>query len=128
MSLPRRVVAPLLLALVASAGCTPSEPGVWAGPLAARGRVWERFETVGHVWADYANPFDPDEIISLNPAITELRELKSELCQVTYKYNDAGKVVINKAPDGHPSPNRADCIVIGCAPLAVQNAPSVTTL
>lgn len=73
-------------------------------------------------------PCDPDEIISLNPAITELRELKSELCQVTYKHNEAGKVVVNKAPDGHPSPNRADCVVIGCAPLAVQAPPSVTTL
>ena len=31
----------------------------------------------------------------------ELRELKSELSQVTYTYNAAGKVLVNKAPDGH---------------------------
>lgn len=73
-------------------------------------------------------PFEPDEIISLNPAITELRELKSELSQVTYKHNEAGKVVINKSPDGHASPNRADCVVIGQAPLAVQATPSVMTI
>lgn len=60
--------------------------------------------------------YDPDELISLSPEITELRELKTELCQVVYKHNPSGKVLIDKAPDGHPSPNRADCVIIAFAP------------
>ena len=42
--------------------------------------------------ASSGEPYDPDAIISLSPAIEELRELKSELSQVTYTYNQAGKV------------------------------------
>jgi phage terminase large subunit len=62
--------------------------------------------------------FDSDKMISLSSAIKEIRELKSELSQVTYKHNEAGKIVINKAPDGHKSPNRADAVVIAFAPIS----------
>jgi hypothetical protein len=34
--------------------------------------------------ASRGEPYDPDAIVSLSPAIEELRELKSELSQVTY--------------------------------------------
>ncbi len=61
-------------------------------------------------------PYDKDEIISLSPDIPELRELKSELSQVTRKENGAGKILINKQPDGHQSPNRADAVMIAFAP------------
>ena len=61
---------------------------------------------------------DADAIISLSAAIEELRELKSELSQVTYTYNAAGKVLVNKAPDGHASPNRADSVMIAFAPVS----------
>jgi phage terminase large subunit len=67
--------------------------------------------------ASKGEPYDPDAIISLFPGIEELRELKSELSQVTYTYNAAGKVVVNKAPDGHSSPNRADSVMIAFAPI-----------
>lgn len=60
---------------------------------------------------------NPDEIISLSPEIAELRELKSELSQVTYSHNSNGKVVINKAPENKPSPNRADTVMINFAPI-----------
>jgi phage terminase large subunit len=60
---------------------------------------------------------DPDNIISLSTSLEELRELKSELSQVTYEYNSVGKVVINKAPAGHASPNRADSLMIAFAPV-----------
>lgn len=59
---------------------------------------------------------DRDSIISLSPSLPELRELKSELSQVVYKHNPAGKIQIDKAPDGHPSPNRADSVMIAGAP------------
>ena len=67
--------------------------------------------------ASRGEPYDPDAIISLSPVIEELRELKSELSQVTYTYNAAGKVIVNKAPDGHASPNRADRVMIAFAPV-----------
>lgn len=59
---------------------------------------------------------DPDAIISIDPSIPELRELKSEFSQITYKHNPSGKVIINKAPDGHRSPNLADAVMIALAP------------
>ena len=36
---------------------------------------------------------------------------------MTYIYNAAGKVLVNKAPDGHASPNRADRVMIAFAPV-----------
>ena len=67
--------------------------------------------------ASRGEPYDHDAIITLSPAIEELRELKSELSQVTYTYNAAGKVLVNKAPEGHASPNRADSVMIAFAPV-----------
>lgn len=61
---------------------------------------------------------DLDTLISLDGDLEEIREIKSELSQVTYKHNPSGKVQINKAPDGHASPNRADSIVIAFAPVS----------
>ena len=66
--------------------------------------------------ASKGEAYDRDAIISLSPAIEELRELKSELSQVTFTYNAAGKIIVNKAPDGHSSPNRADSLMIAFAP------------
>ena len=54
----------------------------------------------------------------MSTSLEELRELKSELRQVTYEYNAVGKVVINKAPAGHASPNRADSVMIAFAPVS----------
>jgi phage terminase large subunit len=78
---------------------------------ALRDRFLETFK------ASRGEAYDRDAIISLSPAIEELRELKSELSQVTYTYNAAGKVLVNKAPDGHASPNRADSVMIAFAPV-----------
>jgi len=61
MPLPRlRLLLPALFAL-ATASCLPA-PSVLVLSIPDEARVWERFETLGHVWADYENPFDPDEI------------------------------------------------------------------
>lgn len=60
-------------------------------------------------------PADLDDLISIPPDLPELRELKTELTQVTYKDTNAGKVQVNKAPDGQKSPNRADAVVIAYA-------------
>ncbi len=61
-------------------------------------------------------PDNPDDLISIPPDLPELRELKTELTQVTYKDTNAGKVQVNKAPDGQKSPNRADAVVISYGP------------
>lgn len=56
--------------------------------------------------------FDPDEIISLSSSITNLQKLITELSQPTWSLNGAGKVLIDKAPDGVKSPNLADSVMI----------------
>ena len=43
-------------------------------------------------------------------------KLLTELSQPTYKQNDVGKIVINKKPDGMPSPNLADAVMMRFAP------------
>lgn len=57
-------------------------------------------------------PFEPDEIISLASGAGNLQKLVTELSQATYSVNLAGKIVIDKAPDGVKSPNLADAVVI----------------
>lgn len=59
---------------------------------------------------------DPDSIISLSGKLKNLAKLTSELSQPTYHPNDAGKIVVDKAPDGAASPNMADAVMIAFAP------------
>lgn len=56
--------------------------------------------------------YDPEQIISLSSKMPLLNKLTSELSQPTYKYNDNGKMVVNKKPDGTKSPNIADAVMI----------------
>ena len=60
---------------------------------------------------------DPDEIISIDPNLPELDELFAELTQIRYSRNGAGKIVIEKTPDGFTSPDRADAVCMAFAPL-----------
>jgi phage terminase large subunit len=62
--------------------------------------------------------YDPDEIISLSSYLPQLNKLTLELSQPTYSQNGAGKIVINKTPDGSRSPNYADAVMIRYAPAA----------
>ena len=62
---------------------------------------------------------DVDDIISIDSAIEELAQLRSELAQITYKHNAAGKILIDKAPKGHKSPNLADAVAMVYAPAKV---------
>jgi phage terminase large subunit len=57
-------------------------------------------------------PYNPDDIISIDPALKELALLTMELSQPTYTINSVGKIVIDKAPDGTMSPNLADAVMI----------------
>ncbi|MGY0790945.1 hypothetical protein ACW7BJ_16385 [Azospirillum argentinense] len=58
-----------------------------------------------------------DELISLPSSLPLLAKLSVELSQPTYSINGAGKIVVDKTPDGAKSPNLADAVVIRFAPL-----------
>lgn len=62
--------------------------------------------------------FDPDEIISLPSTLPMLTKLTSELIRPTYTINGSGKVVVDKSPEGMPSPNLADAVMIAFSPGA----------
>jgi hypothetical protein len=62
-------------------------------------------------------PFDPDSIISMDPALDELNNLVSELSQPTYSVNQVGKIVVDKTPEGAMSPNLADGVMISYSPF-----------
>lgn len=65
---------------------------------------------------DWRAAYDPDDLISLNSKMAELANVTSQLSQATYKQSTAGKMLIDKTPDGARSPNHADAIVIRYAP------------
>ncbi|MFL1558589.1 hypothetical protein [Pseudomonas sp. O11] len=60
--------------------------------------------------------FKPDEIISIDSTLEHRAALVTELSQPTYHINVAGKVVVDKAPDGTKSPNLADGVMISYSP------------
>ncbi|MFA5388023.1 MAG: TerL protein, partial [Candidatus Paceibacterota bacterium] len=59
---------------------------------------------------------DPDSLISISSKLPALTKLTLELSQPTYSENGAGKLLINKQPDGAKSPNLADSVMIAYAP------------
>jgi phage terminase large subunit len=67
-------------------------------------------------WVVGGVPCAPDDIISLDPGMPLLQQLVAELSQPTYETNGVGKIVINKKPDGMPSPNLADALMMRYAP------------
>lgn len=74
-----------------------------------------------HRWVVEKVPCSPDDIISLDKNMPLLQHLVAELSQPTYSINKAGKILINKKPNGMPSPNLADSAMInrarGIAPM-----------
>ncbi len=60
--------------------------------------------------------FNKDDIISLSSSLTELSKLIAELSQPTYKTDNAGKLIIDKMPEGMASPNLADGVMMVFAP------------
>lgn len=61
-------------------------------------------------------PYDKDSIISIPSNLPNRAKVCVELSQPVYKENLAGKMVIDKTPDGVASPNYADAIMIAFAP------------
>jgi hypothetical protein len=54
----------------------------------------------------------PDELISIPADLPNRAKLCMELSQPTYSLNTAGKVVVDKTPDGARSPNFGDAVMI----------------
>lgn len=61
-------------------------------------------------------PYDPDDIIVIRSDFPERARLVVELSQPVYLINNAGKILIDKVPDGVASPNLADSAMILFAP------------
>lgn len=59
-------------------------------------------------------PYDPDLIISISesPDFKERSKLLMELSQPIRKFNTAGKLLVDKMPDGQKSPNLADMVMM----------------
>lgn len=77
---------------------------------------WElrvRFQRTYRALTEPGYQYDPDDLIVLRG---DLGGLYSELSQPTYGLNIAGKISVNKAPDGTASPNKADAVMIYFAP------------
>jgi phage terminase large subunit len=75
---------------------------------------WElrtRFKKT-HRWVVEGKSCNPDDIISIAPNCMNREKLIIELSQPTYTLNNAGKIVINKKPDGTKSPNLADSVMM----------------
>jgi phage terminase large subunit len=70
-----------------------------------------RFEKT-YRWVVEGVACDPDEIIVIDPKLPELHALTMELKQPTWEKNLAGKIVIDKVPEGARSPNRGDMVMI----------------
>jgi phage terminase large subunit len=62
-------------------------------------------------------PFKADDIISINSDFPEVTALCRELSQPTYGLSKAGKILIEKKPDGAKSPNLADVAMQLFAPV-----------
>jgi len=77
----------------------------------------DRFERTHRAVEDGAI-FDPETLISISEDIpgAQRNRIAAQLSQATYDINDAGKMIIDKTPDGQRSPNDADMIVILYAP------------
>lgn len=59
---------------------------------------------------------DLDEIISIPSTLPNRSILQSELSQPTYSINTAGKILVDKTPDGMKSPNYGDATMILYSP------------
>ena len=79
-------------------------------------KLRERFEKTYKVLEQGAS-YPEDELISLDSTIPNIHEIVKELSQPTYSTNGAGKIVIDKKPEGSKSPNNADSIMMNYWPI-----------
>ena len=70
-----------------------------------------RFERT-YKWVTAGVVCPVDDIISLSRELPGLQQLVLELSQPTYTTTTAGRILIDKQPEGSKSPNRADSVMI----------------
>lgn len=75
----------------------------------------ERFKKTHRAVVDNM-PYNPDDIISISSSTPEYMKLVTELSQPTYSPNNAGKIIVDKTPNGMKSPNYADAVMMAFAP------------
>ncbi len=68
-------------------------------------------------WITEGQPCSPDDVISIASTLPMINKVITELSQPTYSINNAGKIVIDKQPDGVMSPNLADAVMIRFASI-----------
>lgn len=68
----------------------------------------------------FGDVYPADQLISLDGNMSQLQQLKKELAQPTRGVTSAGKMVINKKPEGTRSPNLADACVEAYFPAQEQ--------
>lgn len=69
-----------------------------------------------------------DDLISISSRIKHLNRLCIELSQPSYSINGAGKIMIDKAPDGAKSPNLGDAVMMRFAPMSREMAIPVAVV
>lgn len=98
----------------------------------AKAQAWwdlrVRFQRTYRAVTGEDSDYDPDELISLSSDMNDLHVLTAELSQPTYSINGAGKILIDKAPDGSKSPNHADAVMIAFAPSEGSNLSDLLKL
>lgn len=77
-----------------------------------RTRFFKTFRAVHH-----QEKYHPSELISLSSKMRYLHQLTTELSQPTSSYNQGGKMIVDKAPDGTVSPNLADAVMMAFNPV-----------
>lgn len=66
---------------------------------------------------EFGDKYHPSELISLPKEMPRRLELMMELSQAIHKYNEAGKTIVDKKPEGAHSPNLADAMVMCYYPV-----------
>ena len=79
-------------------------------------RLRTRFEKTYKAVTQGAD-YPPDELISIPSTLPNLHVVKRELSQPVLRHNSAGKLLVDKKPEGTTSPNLADAIVMCFNPV-----------
>jgi phage terminase large subunit len=61
-------------------------------------------------------PYEREMLISISSAMAEKARLLIQISQPTYSQNQAGKLLVDKQPDGTASPNLGDAVMMVYAP------------
>lgn len=80
---------------------------------------WElrrRFQATYRAVVERVAPECEDDLISINGRLKNLGAVCMELSQPTYSINGAGKILVDKRPNGTKSPNYADAVMMVFAP------------